>query len=46
MLLQAEVAELFSVVDVEGKGQVGRAELTAGLIDWKAFQDTYKGAGG
>lgn len=36
--MQAEVEELFKVVDVEGKGAVGQAELAAGLIDWKAFE--------
>ena len=40
--LQEEVQELFGVVDVEQRGQVTQAELAAGLIDWKAFQDTYK----
>lgn len=32
------MAELFGVVDVERRGAVGRAELAAGLIDWKAFE--------
>ncbi|KAL4458324.1 hypothetical protein ABPG75_013189 [Micractinium tetrahymenae] len=41
-LQEAEVQELFGVVDVEHKGQINREELAAGLIDWKAFQDTYK----
>lgn len=40
--LQEEVGELFAVVDVEQRGEVTQAELAAGLIDWKAFQDTYK----
>ena len=30
------------MVDVEPRGEVTQAELAAGLIDWKAFQDTYK----
>ena len=30
------------MVDVEQRGEVTQAELAAGLIDWKAFQDTYK----
>lgn len=33
-----EGAELFGVVDTERQGRLGRAELSAGLIDWKAFQ--------
>lgn len=33
--LQAEVEELFDVVDVERRGQISREELAAGLIDWK-----------
>jgi len=37
-LLQSEVSELFGVVDVQRRGEVGRAELAAGLIDWKAFE--------
>lgn len=41
-LQEAEVGELFSVVDVEQRGEISREELAAGLIDWKAFQDTYK----
>ncbi|KAL4423095.1 hypothetical protein ABPG77_004778 [Micractinium sp. CCAP 211/92] len=41
-LQEAEVEELFDVVDVERRGQISREELAAGLIDWKAFQDTYK----
>lgn len=35
---QSEVSELFGVVDVQQRGEVGRAELAAGLIDWKAFE--------
>lgn len=35
---QAEVGELFDAVDVERRGELSRAELAAGLIDWKAFQ--------
>ncbi|PRW33251.1 calcium-dependent kinase 17-like [Chlorella sorokiniana] len=41
-LAESEVSELFGVVDVQQRGVVGRAELAAGLIDWKAFEDTYK----
>lgn len=36
--VQSEVSELFGVVDVQQRGEVGRAELAAGLIDWKAFE--------
>ena len=37
-IMQSEVSELFGVVDVRQRGEVGRAELAAGLIDWKAFE--------
>ena len=40
--LQDEAQELFDVVDVEARGAVARADIAAGLIDWKAFQDSYK----
>lgn len=35
---QAEVQELFGVVDVEHRGQISREDLAAGLIDWKVGQ--------
>lgn len=38
MPTQAEVEELFHVVDVAGSGEVGRAEMAAALIDWRAFK--------
>ncbi|KAI3425767.1 hypothetical protein D9Q98_007742 [Chlorella vulgaris] len=41
-LHEAEAHELFDAVDVERRGALSQAELAAGLIDWKAFQDTYK----
>jgi Ca2+-binding EF-hand superfamily protein len=39
---EAEAAELFDVVDVERRGAVERAELSASLLDWKWLQDTFK----
>jgi hypothetical protein len=40
------VSELFDAVDVGRRGELSRAELAAGLIDWKAFEVRSAGRGG
>ncbi|GAB4824010.1 hypothetical protein N2152v2_011056 [Parachlorella kessleri] len=41
-ITEEEGTELFNVLDTDNQGKLGRAEFSAGLMDWKAFQDTYK----
>lgn len=36
-----EAGELFDAVDVERRGTVAKADLSASLVDWKWVQDTY-----
>lgn len=36
-----EAGELFDAVDVERRGIVAKADLSASLVDWKWVQDTY-----
>lgn len=41
-LNNSEAMELFDAIDVERKGHIACAELSASLIDWKYLQDTFK----
>lgn len=37
-----EVDELFDSIDVAQSGELSKAQLSAGLLDWKYVQDTFK----